>query len=176
MVFSGNKATNIVFLPTATPHGTRTLYYIDYKLCHATCAVWVRHLERAHTHKTFNQIIRWPLTSVHASETLCTLWSLSNPFSIGLTWRLPGPWHPPTHTHHLSYNTLLLLPAPLLVRLNLNEEEINNWLQMRCEPPPPPILIVLRSQKNGGKSILYIYCQWIKCQAFVLDFFRSSLN
>lgn len=128
VAFTGNKAMNSIFLPTATPHGTRTLYRIDYRSCH-TCAVWVWSLERARAHTHTLPLIRLLVDlwlSVHVSETLCTLWTLSNPFNIGLTWRWSRPWHY-SYTLPLHPSTLLLIPPLVLVRLNLNKDEINNW-------------------------------------------------
>lgn len=102
VAFAGNKVTNSVFLPTVAPHGIRTPFHIDYIWRHSTCmSVKLGHTH-THIHTTFNQISGWPPTSVHVSETLCTLWSLSNPVSVGLTQRWSGPWHPPKHTLSLS--------------------------------------------------------------------------
>lgn len=104
VAFTGNKATNSVFLPAPTPHEIMALLRIDYILCQFTCAVWS--LERTYT-QHLNQITRWPPTPVQVSETLCTLWSLSNPVRTGLTQRWSRPWHPPTHTLAPSlFNTL----------------------------------------------------------------------
>lgn len=91
------KSRTSVFLPTSTPHGIRTLFHIDYIWCHSEreCGALGTRIRT-----TFNQISGWPppLTSVRVPETLCTLWSLSNPVSVGLTQRWSGSSNPPMHS------------------------------------------------------------------------------